>query len=73
MICEQLPWLCSLKQLSRQLNSQWVNKHCQNNNEKQQSLASRLTEKVKYLLKEKRIFAGDVLRLKLSGEGTKIC
>ena len=73
MICEQLPRLCKLKQLSRQLNSQWDIKPCPNNNGIQQSLASRLKERVKYLLKEKRIFAGDVLRLKLSGDGTKIC
>ena len=73
MICEQLPRLCKLKQLSKHLNSQWDIKPCPDNNGIQQSLASRVTERVKYLLKKKSISPGDVLRLKLSGDGTKIC
>ena len=73
MICEQLPRLYKLKQLSKLLNSQWDIKPCPDNNGIQQSLASRVIERVKFLLKQGKISEGDVLRLKLSGDGTKIC
>lgn len=73
MICKQLPRLYKLKQLSKHLNSQWDVKPCPDNNGIQQSLTSRLTERVKFLLKQGKISEGDVLRLKLSGDGTKIC
>ena len=52
MICEQLPWLCRLKELFRHLNSQWDIKLCPDNNGIQQAFTSRVTERVKYLLKQ---------------------
>ena len=46
MICEQLPRLCRLKELSRHLNSQWDIKPCPDNNGIQQALTSRVIERV---------------------------
>ena len=46
MICERLPRLCKVKQLSRHLNSQWDIKPCPDNNSIQQSLISRLTKEL---------------------------
>ena len=55
MICEQLPRLYKLKQLSKLLNSQWDIKPCPDNNGIQQSLAYRVIERVKFLLKQGKI------------------
>ena len=73
MICEQLPRLCRLKELSRHLNSQWDIKPYPDNNGIQQVLTFRVIKRVKYLLKQGKISSGDVLKLKLSNDGTKIC
>lgn len=71
MICEQLPCLSKLKKLAKNLNSQWEIKPCPENSGIQQSLISRLVTRVKHLLNEDKIFVGEKLQVKLSGDGTK--
>ena len=73
MICQSLPRSCKLKELCKHLNSQWEIKACPGYNGVQQSLSARLQERTKHLIDNKKIYSGDVLRVKLSGDGTKIC
>lgn len=39
----------------------------------EKSLESRLTVRIKVLLKEKQIKSGEVVQVKLTGDGTRIC
>ena len=73
MICQKLPRSCKLTELCHHLNSQWEIKPCPGNHGVQQSLSVRLQERTKHLIKSNKINSGDVLRVKLSGDGTKIC
>ena len=73
MVCQTLPRSWKLKELCNHLNSQWELKPCPGDSGVQQSLSARLTERTKYLLENNMIHSGDVLRVKLSGDGTKIC
>ena len=73
MICQSLPSSCKLKELCKHSNSQWAIKACPGYNGVQQSLSARLKERTKHLIDNNKIHSGDVLRVKLSGDGTKIC
>ena len=73
MVCQHLPRSCKLKKIAENLNSQWDIKPCPGNNGIQQSLDLRLKERLKYLLPQKEVTSGDVLKVKISGDGTKIC
>ena len=73
MICEQLPRLSKLKKITKNLNFSWEIKPCPENSGVQQSLKSRLSIRVQHLLKGEKISVGEKLRVKLSGDGTKIC
>ena len=44
---------------------------CPGDNGVQQSLSARLRQCTKYLIENKKIDSGDVLKVKLSGDGTK--
>ena len=68
-----LPRSWKLKELCNHLNSRWELKPCPGDSGVQQSLSARLTECTKYLLENNIIHSGDVLRVTLSGDGTKIC
>lgn len=73
VVCEQLPRSWKLKNLAKHLNSKWEIKPCGSGDGVQQSLKSRLAERVRILLRERKIHSGDLLKVKLSGDGTKIC
>ena len=73
MVCQQLPRSWRLKNLAKQLNSKWEIKPCRGGDGVQQSLKSRLAERVCILRKDHKVCPGDVLKVKLSGDGTKIC
>ena len=73
MISQSLPHTCKLKELCMHLNLQWEIKACPGYNGIQQSLSARLKECTKHLIDNKKIHSGNVLRVKLSGDGTKIC
>ena len=73
MVCQHLPRSCKLKKLAGHLNSQWDIKPCPGDNGIQQSLSLRLKEQIKYLLQQKEVTSGDILKVKISGDGTKIC
>ena len=73
MICQKLTCSCKLTELCHHLNSLWEIKSCAGNNGVQQSLSVRLQEHTKHLIKSNKINSSDVLRIKLSGDGTKIC
>ena len=72
-ICDRLPRLCQLKKLSSQLNSQWEIQLCPGNNGIQQSFASRLEKRVKHLQQQNLLKSNDTLKVKISGDGTKVC
>ena len=73
MVCQQLPRSWKLKDLTKKLNSKWDIKPCPGNDGVQQSLESRLRERVSHLLLERKVKSGDTLQVKLSGDGTKVC
>ena len=73
MVCQHLPRSCKLKKIAGNLNSEWEIKPCPGGSGIQQSLGSRLKERIKYLLQQKKVASGDILKVKLSGDGTKIC
>ena len=73
MICHQLPRTCQLKALAKEINSSSEIKPCPGGFGIQQSMKSRLTIRIKALLKEGRIRSGEVIQVKLTGDGTKIC
>ena len=73
MVCQHLPRSCKLKKLAGHLHSQWDIKPCPGDNGIQQSLSLRLKERIKYLLQQKEVTSGDILKVKISGDGTKIC
>lgn len=62
-----------LKDLTKKMNSKWDIKPCPGNDGVQQSLESRLKERVCHLLQEGKVKSGDTLQVKLSGDGTKVC
>ena len=55
------------------MNSKWNIKPCPGNDGVQQSLESRLKERISNLLREGKVKSGDTLQVKLSGDGTKVC
>ena len=73
MACGDLPCSCNLKKVATQLNEKWEIKPCPNGNGIQQSIESRLKERVRMLIKNRKISCGDTLQVKLSGDGTKVC
>ena len=70
MVCQELPRSWKLKDLTAKMNSKWNIEPCPG---VQQSLESRLKERVSHLLQEGKIKSGDTLQVKLSGDGTKVC
>ena len=73
MACIDLPRSCNLKKMAIQLNEKWDIKQCPNGNGMQQSIQSRLSERVRVLINNKKINYGNMLQVKFSGDGTKIC
>ena len=73
MVCRGLPRSWKMKDFVQCLNSLWKIKPCPEGYGMQQSLESRLTERVHHLLHAKRLNAGDKLKVKLSGDGTRVC
>ena len=73
MVCRNLPRSWKLKDLAKKMNSKWNIKSCPGDGGVQQSLESRLKERVCHLLREGQIKSGEVLKVKLSGDGTKVC
>lgn len=73
MVCRRLPRSWKMKDFVQCLNSLWEIKPCPEGYGMQQSLESRLAERVHHLLQAKRIHAGDKLKVKLSGDGTRVC
>ena len=73
MVCEKLPRSWRLKHLAKHINSKYEIKPCPNNVGVQQSLCSKLKERTRHMLQKETIRATDVLQVKLSGDGTKIC
>ena len=73
MVCRALPTLSKLKGVAKHFNSQWELQSCPENDGIQQSFKSRLTTRVTQLVEEEKISPGDRLKVKLSGDGTKIC
>ena len=73
MVCQHLPRSCKLKKIAGNLNSEWEIKPCPGGSGIQQSPRSRLKEQIKYLLQQKKVASGDILKVKLSGDRTKIC
>ena len=73
MVCQDLPRSWKLKDLTKKINSKWDIKPCPGNDGVQQSLESRLKERVSHLLQEGKVKSGDTLQVKLSGDGTKVC
>ena len=73
MVCRELPRSWKLKDLTAKMNSKWNIEPCPGNDGVQQSLESRLKERVSHLLQEGKIKSGDTLQVKLSGDGTKVC
>ena len=73
MVCHDLPRSWKLKDLSKKLNSKWDIRPCPGNDGVQQSLESRLKERVRNLLQEGKIESGETLKVKLCGDGTKVC
>jgi len=72
MVCRALPTLSKLKGVAKHLNSQWKLQPCPGDDGIQQSFKSRLTMRVTQLVKEENFSTGDRLKVKLSGDGTKI-
>ena len=70
MICKELPRSCNVVQI---MNSKWEINSCPGDCGMQQSLKSRLINHVQCLIKKKMINATDTLKVKLSGDGTKVC
>ena len=73
MVCRGLPRSWKTKDFVQCLNSLWEIKPCPEGYGMQQSLESRLTERVHHLLHAKRLNAGDKLKVKLPGDGTRVC
>jgi len=73
MLCHQLPPNNQLKTLAKKMNSSYDIKPCPGGYGVQQSLKSRLQVRIKSLLKENKIRRGEVVQVKLTGDGTKIC
>jgi len=73
MVCRALPTLSKLKGVAKHLNLQWELQPCPGDDGIQQSFKSRLTMRVSQLVKEEKNSSGDRLKIKLSGDGTKIC
>ena len=73
MVCRELPRSWKLKDLTAKMNSKWNIEPCPGNDGVQQSLESRLKERVSHLLQEGKIKSGDTLQVKFSGDGTKVC
>lgn len=75
MVCRGLPRSWKMKDFVQCLNSLWEIKPCPEGTGMQQTLnPDRLTEHVHHLLNtKKKKNAGDKLRVKLSGDGTRIC
>ena len=55
MACGDLPHSCNLKKVATQLNEKWEIKPCPNGNGIQQSIESRLKERVRMLIKNRKI------------------
>ena len=73
MVCKALPHSWKLKQLAKCINSKHEIKPCPNYIGVQQSLQCKLKARVLHLLENEKIRVTDVLQVKLSGDGTKIC
>lgn len=73
MVCKNLPRSWKMKDFVQCLNSLWEIKPCPESYGMQQSLESRLTVHVRHLLHTKKLNAGDKLKVKLSGDGTRVC
>ena len=65
MVCQQLPRSWKLKDLTKKLNSKCDIKPCPGNDGVQQSIESRLRERVSHLLLERKVKSGDTLQVKL--------
>ena len=73
MVCRGLPRSWKMKDFVQCLDSLWKIKPCPEGHGMQQSLESRLAECVHLLLQAKKLNAGDKLKVKLSGDGTRVC
>ena len=72
MACDDLPRSYNLKKMAVQLNDKWDVKPCPNGNGMQQTIESRLKERVKVLISNKKIICGDTVQVNLSGDDTKV-
>ena len=73
MVCRGLPRSWRMKDFVLCLNSLWEIKPCPEGYGMQQSLESRLVERVHHLLDANKLNVGDKLKVKLSGDRTKVC
>ena len=73
MACGDLPCSCYLKKVAMQLIIKWEIKPSPNGNGIQQSIGSRLKERMRVVVKSRKISCGDTLQVKLSIDGTKVC
>ena len=63
MVCQELPRSWKLKDLTKEMNSKWDIKPCPGNDGVQQSLESRLRERVNRMLQEGKVKSGDTLQV----------
>ena len=73
MICRKLPRSCQLKALAKKMNSSCSIKPCPGKFGVQQWLESRLVTRVKALMNGNKIKGGEVLQVKLTGDGIRVC
>ena len=73
MVYKTLPRSWKLKHLAKCINLKHDITPCRNNSGVQQSLHSKHKARVSHLLENEKIRVTDVLQVKLSGDGTKIC
>lgn len=72
MVCELLPRSWKVKDLIQKLNSSWEITPCPGGEGVQQSLRSRLTERVRHLAITE-FESPPTLQVKISGDGTQVC
>lgn len=72
MVCELLPRSWKIKDLIQKLNSSWEITPCPEGEGVQQSLRSRLTERVRHLAITE-FESPPTLQVKISGDGTQVC
>ena len=62
-----------LKKMASELNTKCEINLCPNGKGVQQSIQSRLRERLNVLIREDKINCGDKIQIKLLGDGTKVC